>query len=209
MGTWAITIPRSELLDEGQEFAVVVDAANTPEQLASMLDAAREGGARQVRRGGCLCAKEEWVWGSRGGRRGCGRDEWVGSAGFLFGERPAQGSNASRRAGGWIGRCLHLRLRHPQPPPPPAMPLAEHLTRQHLLPPAASIDRPTLPPRPSRHRPQIFTVFGCSGNEDAALRPKMGAVAHAKSDYVILTNENPRQEDPAKIMQVSHVIAYD
>ncbi len=46
---------------------------------------------------------------------------------------------------------------------------------------------------------QIFTVFGCSGNEDASIRPRMGAVAHAKSDYVIVTNENPRLEDPAKV----------
>ncbi|EFJ40847.1 hypothetical protein VOLCADRAFT_119843 [Volvox carteri f. nagariensis] len=91
-GIEAVEIPgRSEVIDEGQEFSVVVDAAQSPETLASMLDALRRGGARQ-----------------------------------------------------------------------------------------------------------IFTVFGCSGNEDPSIRPKMGAVAHAKSDYVIVTNENPRLEDPAK-----------
>ncbi|GIL46522.1 hypothetical protein Vafri_3516 [Volvox africanus] len=93
-GVEAVEIPgRSEVIDEGQEFSVVVDAARSPETLASMLDALRRGGARQ-----------------------------------------------------------------------------------------------------------IFTVFGCSGGEDPALRPKMGAVAHAKSDYVIVTNENPRMEDPAKVV---------
>ncbi|GLC37756.1 hypothetical protein PLESTB_001473600 [Pleodorina starrii] len=93
-GIEAVEIPgRSEIIDEGQEFSVVVDAARNPDTLASMLDALRQGGARQ-----------------------------------------------------------------------------------------------------------IFTVFGCSGDEDPSLRPKMGAVAHAKSDYVIVTNENPRLEDPAKVV---------
>ena len=31
----------------------------------------------------------------------------------------------------------------------------------------------------------------------------MGEVAHAKSDYVIMTNDSPRLEDPAKIVQVN------
>lgn len=85
---------RSEIIDEGQPFSVIVDAAKTPEQLADMLDAVRQAGARQV-----------------------------------------------------------------------------------------------------------LTVLGCSGGEDVSLRPRMGAVAHAKSDIVIITNENPRNEDPAKIVQ--------
>ncbi|KAG2499048.1 hypothetical protein HYH03_003233 [Edaphochlamys debaryana] len=98
-GIEAVEVPgRSEVLDEGQAFSVVVDSARTPEALEAMLDALRQGGAKQ-----------------------------------------------------------------------------------------------------------IFTVFGCSGNEDASLRPRMGSVAHAKSDYVILTNENPRWEDPAKL--VSDIVA--
>ncbi|GFR43731.1 hypothetical protein Agub_g4842, partial [Astrephomene gubernaculifera] len=98
-GIEAVEIPgRSEVIDEGQEFSVVVDAARDPDTLGAMLDALRLGGARQ-----------------------------------------------------------------------------------------------------------IFTVFGCSGNEDPSIRPKMGAVAHAKSDYVIITNENPRLEDPAKV--VSDIVA--
>ncbi|PNH05610.1 UDP-N-acetylmuramoyl-L-alanyl-D-glutamate--2,6-diaminopimelate ligase [Tetrabaena socialis] len=93
-GIEAVEIPgRSEVLDEGQDFSVVVDAARTPEHLAAMLEAIRQGGAKQ-----------------------------------------------------------------------------------------------------------IFTVFGCSGHEDPTLRPRMGAVAHAKSDYVIVTNESPRLEDPAKVV---------
>lgn len=38
------------MIDEGQEFSVVVDAAKDPETLASMLEALRRGGARQVQR---------------------------------------------------------------------------------------------------------------------------------------------------------------
>ncbi|MEX0961293.1 MAG: UDP-N-acetylmuramoyl-L-alanyl-D-glutamate--2,6-diaminopimelate ligase [Simkaniaceae bacterium] len=46
---------------------------------------------------------------------------------------------------------------------------------------------------------KIFTVFGCGGSRDAAKRPKMAQAAEALSDHVIITSDNPRQEDPQKI----------
>jgi UDP-N-acetylmuramoyl-L-alanyl-D-glutamate--2,6-diaminopimelate ligase len=46
---------------------------------------------------------------------------------------------------------------------------------------------------------RIITVFGCGGNRDRAKRPIMGEVAAKKSDYVIITSDNPREEDPARI----------
>ncbi|MCB0514499.1 MAG: UDP-N-acetylmuramoyl-L-alanyl-D-glutamate--2,6-diaminopimelate ligase [Chitinophagales bacterium] len=47
---------------------------------------------------------------------------------------------------------------------------------------------------------QVITVVGCGGNRDAAKRPIMAAVACAKSNKVILTSDNPRNEDPYTIL---------
>lgn len=46
---------------------------------------------------------------------------------------------------------------------------------------------------------QLITVLGCGGDRDANKRPKMGRIAAQISDVVIVTDDNPRSEDPAKI----------
>ena len=48
---------------------------------------------------------------------------------------------------------------------------------------------------------KIITVLGCGGDRDPYKRPIMGKIATEKSDYVIFTNDNPRTEDPKKIME--------
>lgn len=48
---------------------------------------------------------------------------------------------------------------------------------------------------------KIITVFGCGGDRDSKKRPKMGKVATELSDFVIITNDNPRSEDPNKIIE--------
>lgn len=48
---------------------------------------------------------------------------------------------------------------------------------------------------------RIITVVGCGGDRDKGKRPQMGKIAHEKSDIVFLTNDNPRNEDPAEIIQ--------
>ncbi|MCG6970737.1 MAG: UDP-N-acetylmuramoyl-L-alanyl-D-glutamate--2,6-diaminopimelate ligase [Gammaproteobacteria bacterium] len=47
---------------------------------------------------------------------------------------------------------------------------------------------------------RIFCVFGCGGDRDKGKRAAMGASAQAHADTVIITNDNPRTEDPNQIV---------
>jgi UDP-N-acetylmuramoyl-L-alanyl-D-glutamate--2,6-diaminopimelate ligase len=47
---------------------------------------------------------------------------------------------------------------------------------------------------------RVITLFGCGGGKDRTKRPVMGEVAGRLSDLTILTNDNPRLEDPLKII---------
>ena len=46
---------------------------------------------------------------------------------------------------------------------------------------------------------RLITVFGCGGNRDKTKRPKMAKVACLMSDFVFITSDNPREEDPVEI----------
>lgn len=48
---------------------------------------------------------------------------------------------------------------------------------------------------------RLITLFGCGGDRDKTKRPIMGSIAVRYSDYVIVTSDNPRSEDPNEIIK--------
>jgi UDP-N-acetylmuramoyl-L-alanyl-D-glutamate--2,6-diaminopimelate ligase len=47
---------------------------------------------------------------------------------------------------------------------------------------------------------RVITLFGCGGDRDRTKRPKMGQAAGEGSDFVVVTSDNPRSEDPEAII---------
>ncbi len=60
----------------------------------------------------------------------------------------------------------------------------------------------TLKPIAQARGGKLICVFGCGGDRDQEKRPLMGAIAQSLADYVIVTSDNPRSEDPQDIMNM-------
>ena len=96
----------------------------------------------------------------------------------------ARWPRAARRAGAW--RCSAAAARTPlaivdYAHTPDALAKALRAARLHC-------------------RGALRVVFGCGGDRDAGKRPLMGAIAAELADDVIVTDDNPRSEDPARIV---------
>ena len=50
-------------------------------------------------------------------------------------------------------------------------------------------------------RGKLWCVFGCGGDRDPGKRPMMGAIADELADQIIVTDDNPRSENPAEIIR--------
>ena len=48
---------------------------------------------------------------------------------------------------------------------------------------------------------KVIAVFGCGGDRDKEKRPEMGIIGYELADEIILTSDNPRSEDPVKIIE--------
>jgi UDP-N-acetylmuramoyl-L-alanyl-D-glutamate--2,6-diaminopimelate ligase len=48
---------------------------------------------------------------------------------------------------------------------------------------------------------KLTVIFGCGGDRDKEKRPIMGSIASRLADYTIITSDNPRSENPVKIME--------
>ena len=55
---------------------------------------------------------------------------------------------------------------------------------------------------------RLVTLFGCGGNRDKSKRPKMAKTAAENSDFLIITSDNPRNEEPSNIITVSYTHLY-
>jgi UDP-N-acetylmuramoyl-L-alanyl-D-glutamate--2,6-diaminopimelate ligase len=77
------------------------------------------------------------------------------------------------------------------------------LALRGLLPDSGSkaAERAGQNPKPESRNPKLICVFGCGGERDRGKRPRMGQIAARLADRVIVTSDNPRGENPRRIIE--------
>jgi UDP-N-acetylmuramoyl-L-alanyl-D-glutamate--2,6-diaminopimelate ligase len=100
---------------------------------------------------------------------------------------------------------IAVALRHIQPPPGRMQALGgvheplivvDYAHTPDALEKALGVLRETAAARGGR----LICVFGCGGERDPGKRPQMGAIAECLADQVVLTSDNPRNENPQAII---------
>jgi UDP-N-acetylmuramoyl-L-alanyl-D-glutamate--2,6-diaminopimelate ligase len=85
--------------------------------------------------------------------------------------------------------------------PGPVLGVVDYAHKPDAIVAALAVLRESLPDpvAPGSGTPRVICVIGAGGDRDRAKRPLMGAVAAAGADLVLVTDDNPRTEDPAAI----------
>jgi len=103
---------------------------------------------------------------------------------------------------------LHIALAGATPPPgrlepvlvddaaPAFSVLVDYAHTDHALENALTAARPLV-----REGADLICIFGCGGDRDRTKRPRMGRVASELADRAIVTSDNPRREDPDRIIE--------
>ncbi len=111
---------------------------------------------------------------------------------LLIGAKPEEIQKALEDFAGVPGRMQKIKLKNG------AIGIVDYAHTPDALEKALSSCRQIL--QKSLHNGRLICVFGCGGERDTAKRPIMGKIASELADYVVITNDNPRKENPVKII---------
>jgi UDP-N-acetylmuramoyl-L-alanyl-D-glutamate--2,6-diaminopimelate ligase len=109
------------------------------------------------------------------------------SAGISYGLTPDEIARGVAECGAVPGRFERIRQGQP------FLVVVDYAHTDDALRNVISVARELAPKR-------VITLFGCGGDRDRSKRPLMGMAAGQLSDYVVLTSDNPRSEDPLDII---------
>ncbi len=111
---------------------------------------------------------------------------------LLIGAKPDEVQKGLENFAGVSGRMQKIKLKNG------AIGIVDYAHTPDALEKALTSCREIL--QKSLHNGRLICVFGCGGERDSSKRPIMGKIASEIADYVVITNDNPRKENPIKII---------